>query len=126
MAYSTAADAIEPGAGVDAQAWLFMRASGLVLLLLAVGHLLYMHLVTGVTHIDYDWILARWANPVWRFYDWLLLGLAVLHGTNGVRNVVDDWWRPGLANTGLKWLLYLAAVALLLAGTQIIVTAPKP
>jgi succinate dehydrogenase / fumarate reductase, membrane anchor subunit len=110
----------------EVEAWMFMRVSGVVMLLIAVGHLLYMHLVTGVDNIDYAWILQRWANPVWRLYDWLLLAFALAHGTNGVRTVLDDYVPRGLRNVAVKWLLYVVAFTCLLMGSQIVATAPRP
>ena len=107
-------------------AWFFMRVSGVLMLVLAVGHLLYMHLVTGVDNIDYHWILQRWANPVWRLYDWLLLAFALAHGTNGVRTVLDDYLPNGLGKVTVKWALYVVAFAFFVMGSQIIVTAPRP
>lgn len=107
-------------------AWFFMRISGLILLFIAVFHLLYMHLYTTVEEINYDWILARWANPAWRLFDWLLLVTAMTHGTNGLRTVIDDYVPRGLANVGAKWAIYVLALVMLLMGSQIIITAPKP
>jgi succinate dehydrogenase / fumarate reductase, membrane anchor subunit len=107
-------------------AWFFMRVSGVLLLLVAVGHLLYMHLVTGVDHIDYAWILERWSNPLWRLYDWLLLAFALAHGTNGLRTVLDDYLPKGLGKVAVKWAVYVVAFAFFVMGTQIIVTAPRP
>jgi succinate dehydrogenase / fumarate reductase, membrane anchor subunit len=107
-------------------AWFFMRVSGVVMLLIAVGHLTYMHLVVGVNNIDYAWILQRWTNPFWRLYDWLLLAFALAHGTNGIRTVMDDYVPRGVRNVSLKWTLYVIALAFLAMGTQIILGAPKP
>ena len=30
-------------------------------------------------------------NPFWQIWDLLLLWLAMLHGTNGIRVVIDDY-----------------------------------
>ena len=112
--------------GFEANAWFLMRASGVVMLLTVSGHLLYMHLVVGVDRIDYDWIVQRWANPLWRFYDWLLLAFALAHGTNGVRNVLGDYVTRGLPGVIARWALYLVALSFLIMGSQIIVSAPRP
>jgi succinate dehydrogenase / fumarate reductase membrane anchor subunit len=111
---------------LERHAWLFMRVSGIVLLLMAVGHLLYMHVTVGVEYINYDWVLYRWQNPVWRLYDWVLLTLAVTHGANGVRVIVDDYVPPGMALLLAKWVLALVAAALVLMGSQIVAGAPLP
>ncbi len=75
-----------------------MRVSGLVLLLLAVGHVLIMHVVDeGVDRVDFGFVAARWQSPFWRTWDWALLVLALLHGINGLRIVVQDYVRwPGV------------------------------
>jgi succinate dehydrogenase / fumarate reductase membrane anchor subunit len=59
-----------PVGGVELWSWLFMRISGLVLLVLAVGHVLIMHaLDEGVERVDYQFVEARWASPFWRTWD---------------------------------------------------------
>jgi succinate dehydrogenase / fumarate reductase membrane anchor subunit len=117
---------VAPGASLERHAWLFMRVSGVLLVLMAVGHLLYMHVAVGVENIDYDWILYRWQSPVWRLYDWAMLALAVTHGANGVRVVVDDFVPPGWALLTARWLVVLAALALVLMGSQVVLGAPLP
>jgi len=72
-------------------AWLFMRVSGLLLLFLALGHLAIMHLINNVDTIDYAFVANRLASPFWRLYDFLLLVLALVHGLNGLRVIVDDY-----------------------------------
>ncbi len=85
--------------------WYFMRLSGILLLGLALGHLVLMHVLHGVEAIDSQFVLNRLANPVWQVYDWLLLTLALLHGFNGLRVIIDDYvhapaWRMTLQSIG--------------------------
>ena len=81
-----------PIGGFELWAWLFMRISGLVLLILAVGHTLIMHLPSGgVDRVDFQFVAARWGSPFWRIYDLLLLVLAFIHGANGARIVIGDY-----------------------------------
>ena len=47
------------GEPVAALFWLFMRISGLVLVVLAIGHLIIMHLINSVEIIDYHWVAMR-------------------------------------------------------------------
>ncbi len=79
--------------------WVFMRISGLVLLLLALGHMALMHLIHNVDEVNYAFVAARYAGWFWRSYDLLLLVLAMIHGINGARVIIDDYlhhprWRP--------------------------------
>ena len=67
-----------PAGGLELYAWLFMRVSGIALLLLALGHLAIMHLINSVDEINFAFVAARWANPLWRLYDWFLLALALV------------------------------------------------
>lgn len=116
-----------PESGFELYAWVFMRLSGVLLVFLALGHLVIMHLLNNVDVIDYKFVAQRWANPIWRAYDWTMLVLALLHGFNGARILVDDYvhskgWR-------LLWLTSLAVLALLtvVMGTQVVLTfTPVP
>lgn len=86
-----------PLGGFELYAWVFMRVSGVLLLVLALGHLVIMHLIHGVEEIDFAFVATRYRNPLWRLYDWFLLMLALVHGMNGLRVLVDDYLRrPGL------------------------------
>lgn len=106
-------------------AWLFMRISGILLVLLALGHLALMHVINTVEVIDYQFVANRWSGPlsaVWRTYDTLLLALALVHGLNGVRIVIDDYvhhrgWR-------VFWmsLLYVGGLFFIVLGTLVIFT----
>ena len=112
---------VRPESGLELYAWLFMRVSGILLLLLALGHLALMHLVHSVEEINYAFVAARWANPLWRLYDWFLLTLALVHGFNGLRVVIDDYVRrPGLRLAG-QVSVYVLTVFFLVAGTLVII-----
>lgn len=111
-----------PAAGLELYAWLFMRVSGIALLGLALGHLAIMHLINNVESINFAFVAGRWANPLWRLYDWFLLALALLHGFNGVRVMVDDYVRaPGLRVVSLV-ALYALVLFFLVAGSLVILT----
>ena len=81
----------KPSGGVELWSWLFMRLSGLLLLGLALGHLVIMHLINNVDAIDYTFVAGRYAGWFWRGYDLLMLVLAMFHGLNGVRILIDDY-----------------------------------
>ena len=67
-------------------AWLFMRLSGVVLVVLIFGHLTVNLLVgEGIHAIDFGFVAGKWADPFWQFWDLAMLWLAMLHGTNGVQ-----------------------------------------
>jgi succinate dehydrogenase / fumarate reductase, membrane anchor subunit len=115
-----------PAPNREFYSWYFLRVSGLLLIFLALGHFLLMHVVHSILEVDHAFAARRWAEPLWRVYDWLLLVLALLHGFNGLRVVVNEWIRPPglrrltLAGTGA------AAVFFLLLGTYVVVAFRAP
>ena len=112
-----------PIGGFELWAWLFMRISGIVLLVLAVGHTLIMHLPAGgVDRVDFGFVATRWASPFWRTWDWMMLTLALVHGIIGLRNITLDYVRqPGL-RFALNMGYYVLGFTLMILGTVIIVT----
>jgi len=112
-----------PVGGFELWMWLFMRISGIVLLVLALGHTLIMHLPSGgVERVDYNFVADRWASPFWRTWDWMMLTLALVHGINGLRNVTLDYvQKPGVRFT-LNMLCYVLGFTLFVLGTIIVVT----
>ena len=91
MSLSSSYGRPRPTGGLELWSWLFMRLSGLVLLLLALGHLVIMHLIHNVDEINYAFVANRYAGWFWRGYDLLLLVFAMIHGTNGARIIIDDY-----------------------------------
>jgi succinate dehydrogenase / fumarate reductase membrane anchor subunit len=111
-----------PRRGFEAWSWLFMRLSGLALVLLALLHFAITHVLNDVVHTDYRFVAARWDNPLWQLFDWLLLALALLHGANGARWVVEDNVRRPGSLAVAKAVVYGASAILLAYGTFTIVT----
>jgi succinate dehydrogenase / fumarate reductase membrane anchor subunit len=112
-----------PVGGVELWMWLFMRISGLLLLFLALGHLLVMHLMeTGAERIDFGFVAVRWQSLFWRTWDWMLLMLALIHGINGLRNITLDYVRPVGWRFALNMVYVVIGFVLMLLGTLVIVT----
>lgn len=109
------------GNNFELYAWYFMRVSGVLLVFLALGHLAIMHIVNNVDMIDYDFVARRWASIGWRAYDWLLLLLALLHGTNGVRVVIDDYVHKRPWRVASFTILYTLVFILLVLGSLILI-----
>ena len=66
--------------------WMFMRLSGIVLVVLVLGHLLIMNVLDGGVHrINWGFVAGRWASPFWQVWDLIMLWLAEIHGANGLR-----------------------------------------
>ena len=103
--------------------WLFMRASGVLLIALVFGHL-FVNLVTGegIKQVDFAFIGGKWSNPFWQTWDLLMLWLAELHGVNGVRTIINDYAEKDTTRIVLKTLLMTSAVLVMFLGTLVIFT----
>ncbi|MQY15925.1 hypothetical protein SRB5_61170 [Streptomyces sp. RB5] len=103
--------------------WLFMRLSGIVLVVLVLGHLLIQLVLDGgVSKVSFAFVAGRWASPFWQIWDLAMLWLAMLHGSNGLRTVINDYAEKDGTRFWLKMLLYTATVFTVLLGTLVIFT----
>jgi len=100
--------------------WLFMRASGMLLVFLALGHLFIMHVFNSIHSIDYQFVVERYAKVFWRAYDGLMLWLALLHGMNGLRVIVDDYLRGAVRVWAVR-ALYGVMILLLALGSWVVI-----
>ena len=104
-------------------AWIFMRVSGLLLVVLVLGHLLIMNILDGgVQRINFGFVAGRWASPFWQTWDLAQLWLAQLHGTNGLRVIINDYAERDQTRFWLKMLLYTSSFLVLVLGTLVIFT----
>ncbi len=111
------------GGNFEKNAWLFMRFSGLALIILTIGHMFIMLAWdNGVHRIDASFVAARWKEPFWQVWDLTMLWLAQLHGGNGVRTVIADYSRKDSTRFWLNVLLGLSMILVLLLGTYALLT----
>ena len=103
--------------------WIYMRASGVVLVVLIFGHL-FVNLVAGegVNAIDFAFVAGKFADPFWVVWDTLLLWLALIHGANGMRTLVNDYANNRLVRYILLGGIAASTAVLLILGTLVIYT----
>ena len=103
--------------------WIFMRVSGFFLIALIFTHLIVNVMQDGGVHaIDFAFVAGKLANPLWQWFDVTLLWLALIHGTNGMRVVIEDYvYRIKLKRFLLGGLAVSTAVLIVL-GTLVIFT----
>ena len=122
MRVSTGYGTRPSGSGFETFSWYFFRISGVLLIFLAIIHLLLNHVTTDVSCTSYQLISIRYANPFWRLYDWLLLTLALLHGMNGLRIVIDDYVRTRGWRLTLQSAAGIVTLVFFLLGTITLIT----
>ena len=111
------------GFNLEKWGWLFMRGSGVVLVVLIFGHLFINLMVgEGIHALDFAFIAGKFATPFWQWWDVIMLWLALIHGSNGMRTIVNDYVTNATARKALVWALGLAAGLLILLGTLVVFT----
>jgi succinate dehydrogenase / fumarate reductase, membrane anchor subunit len=103
--------------------WLFMRISGPLLIVLIFTHLMVnLVLGDGIKAINFAFVAGKWADPFWQFWDLAMLWLAMIHGTNGMRTIVNDYTDRVLVRKMLTTTLWAVCGLLILLGTLVIFT----
>lgn len=105
---------------LERRAFLFMRLSGVALLLLAVGHMMIQHVLNSSQNLTLQFVADQWSSWGWKAYDMLLLFFAITHGFNGLRNVLEDYIHN---RNAVKWinrfLFVFAILTIIWAGIAI-------
>lgn len=115
---------VKPTGGYELWWWYFMRVSGLMLVFLALGHLVITHILNNVEVINYQFVANRWANPktgvIWRLWDLTMINLAVLHGFNGLREVLYEYLASNRARIMVATIIWSIAIGLIGIGSYAI------
>ena len=111
------------GVNWEKAGWIYMRVSGVILVVLILGHLFVnMMLGEGVKGIDFAFVAGKWSSPFWQVWDVLMLWLALIHGANGMRTIVNDYATTRGMRGTLKTLIGVSAVSLIILGTLVATT----
>mgnify|MGYP000379047758 CR=1 FL=1 len=110
-------------ANLEKWGWIYMRLSGAVLIVLIFGHLFSNLMVgQGIKAIDFAFVAGKWASPFWQVWDVLMLWLALIHGTNGMRTLVNDYTERQWLRKLLIRTLWVVCAALIVLGTLVLTT----
>ncbi len=111
------------GANWEKYGWLFMRVSGPLLVVLIFTPLVVNLVVgDGIKAIDFAFVAGKWADPFWQFWDLAMLWLAMIHGTNGMRTIVNDYTEKVKVRQALNTTLWAVCGLLIILGTLVIFT----
>ena len=111
------------GPNIEKWGWIYMRVSGVLLIILIFGHLFVNLMVgEGIHQVDFAFVAGKYATPFWQWWDAAMLWLALIHGANGMRTIVNDYVTHPRTRGVLVWALGLASGLLILLGTLVIFT----
>jgi len=111
------------GPNLEKWGWIYMRVSGVFLVILIFGHL-FVNLLTGtgIHQIDFAFVVGKFASPFWQWWDVAMLWLALIHGANGMRTIINDYVTHARTRTVLVWAVAISAAFLILLGTLVVFT----
>jgi succinate dehydrogenase / fumarate reductase membrane anchor subunit len=111
------------GPNLEKWGWIYMRVSGVFLVVLIFGHLFVNLMVgEGIHGIDFAFVAGKYASPFWQWWDVLMLWFALIHGANGMRTITNDYITHPKIRRVLVWAIGLAAAFLILLGTLVVFT----
>ena len=109
------------GPNLEKWGWIYMRVSGFILVILIFGHLFVnLMLGEGIHGIDFAFVAGKFATPFWQWWDVIMLWLALIHGANGMRTIVNDYVMHSGTRRILVSALWLSAGFLILLGTWVV------
>ena len=109
------------GPNLEKWGWIYMRVSGFILVILIFGHLFVnLKLGEGIHGIDFAFVAGKFATPFWQWWDVIMLWLALIHGANGMRTIVNDYVMHSGTRRILVSALWLSAGFLILLGTWVV------
>jgi len=103
--------------------WIYMRVSGVLLIVLIFGHLFVnLMLGEGVNALNFAFVAGKLSSPFWQIWDVAMLWLALIHGGNGMRTLVNDYATNRISRGILKYAILAAVVILIVLGTLVVFT----
>jgi succinate dehydrogenase / fumarate reductase, membrane anchor subunit len=98
--------------------WVFMRISGFLLIFLVFAHIFFNNIQINVASVNYAYVAKELSKAWVKVYESFLLGLAMLHGTNGLRYSIEDYFRRPGTRFWLKAVLFTLAGLLFVIGVM--------
>lgn len=130
------------GINLDYVMWLFMRISGLFLLLLSVVGVVGAALMGTRNQVDLPTLLRwayfpnpnhvinseipdvdLWATAYWQVMQILVIFFGVTHGMNGLRNVLEDYVGNSFFQIMLRGFLFLLWLGIMIVAVYLALTS---
>ena len=112
------------GNGRELTFWLLTRYSAVALFVLALAHFSMTHFIYDPANQTAEWITQmRWNSFALRLLDGSMLFIVLIHSFLGMRTVVQDYLK-GTAQHIVLTLLWILAAALVVLGSNVVLTLP--
>jgi succinate dehydrogenase / fumarate reductase membrane anchor subunit len=98
-----------------APSWLWQRITGLVLVVVMIGHYILMHYSPDSGH-TFNAVLERMKSPFWKAFDLSFVVFGLYHGLQGIWNIVRDFELSGAGRIIALTVIILIGVGFGLMG----------
>ncbi len=112
---------VRPMATGEARWWLWLRITGLLMVLFVFPHVIVKDVIVGVDEIDAQYVAQVWENLAVRVFDFLLLFLTFTHGMVGLRQVLMDFVHSPGGRKATTWILGIIWLIVSLMGAIAII-----
>jgi succinate dehydrogenase hydrophobic anchor subunit len=99
--------------------YVLLRATGLALSVLVLGHFAVTHFVTDVAHDDSAFVARRLGSGLWVTWDSAMLAAALAHGAVGIRLALADYASGPRRRVLERGMLAVAAAVFVLGAVAI-------
>lgn len=109
--------------GSGSFSWVFQRVTGVILVVILMGHFILMHYTPESGH-TYDAVLARMQSNWYRVLDLVFVVLAMYHGLNGVWSIFRDYKLKQWQSVTILGVIIIVGLAFTLWGIKTILDIP--
>ncbi|MEO8514959.1 MAG: succinate dehydrogenase, hydrophobic membrane anchor protein [Ignavibacteria bacterium] len=103
--------------------WVFQRVTGLILVVVMIGHYILMHYTPESGH-TYDAVLARMQSNWYRVLDLTFIVLGMYHGLNGIWGIFRDYKLKQWQTITIMGILIIFGLAFTLWGIKTVLDIP--
>lgn len=103
--------------------WVFQRVTGLILVIVMIGHYILMHYNPQSGH-TYDAVLIRMQSNWYRVLDLTFVVLGMYHGLNGIWGIFRDYKLKSWQSITIIGVLIVGGLAFTLWGIKTILGIP--
>jgi succinate dehydrogenase / fumarate reductase, membrane anchor subunit len=107
--------------GSGAKNWYMQRITGIVLVVVLIGHYILMHATPDSGH-TYRAVMERLHQPIWKIIDLSFVTLGLWHGLNGTWSVIRDYEMKPWLTTTLYTIIVIVALAFWFLGLNTILS----
>ena len=109
------------GRNSGAKSWYMQRITGIILVVVLIGHYIMMHATPEAGH-TYRAVMERLHQPMWKAIDLTFVTLGLWHGLNGLWNVIRDYEMKPVLTTFLYTIIVLVALIFWFIGLNTILS----